>query len=784
MGVPILDSPEKALSCGLKVDKAPKTKAGIPLYYGEDFNFVLDNATNTAVPGNTGCGKTKDVIIPTLHQVISKGESAIIMDPKGDIQDHVSEEIDKNKYNVYTLDLIEPSSSPSGYNPLKTIYELYKSDKISNRDYAAQMLDDLWNSVYSVEPHTDPFWPHSAKNVAKGVTLSLFRFAEKNEVNLYSVSKMIVELEKKFADGMSATEGKLLFEALPDESIEKTLLAGFVGAANETRMSTYSVACHEVYPFFESEGTKRFLCRNDFDLLKIKFNKPTLIFISLPVESDRSDKLASIIISQLIRHLFHTATMKGGKLPIPWTLFLDEVGVLSSAIPALDRFMSTGRSHGIKTILALQSIEQLKAAFGEHKAAGIWGTINCVISFSSNDFITMEELSLRTGKTVFSLPHAAFLQPNISADALMDMPVGKAIAIWGNQKWLVNLRPYPDKNKVSNRLTRKPIDVDVHCFDMHALLEDALKVKMEKNLSNMPRLFPKYRPDYDDDDDDIDTASSDDEADEPEELPSSTKEISEELKALIDDNSFGEISELFAKNKKEDLLVKMILNIKKDNYSSNDDDRFRSSNNANSSDRLKDTLTCLSTRQLISNREGSFGHHLRLVSIPDSASVNSLAKEFSKSFPEICEYAWCTVLNNLPYIVNGKKKTPLNVISKALERCGGECEFVDDDMYYEAHDQHHIDSNDLYTDMARAMVRHNFELRHFYTNHVQINSCEHIAETAREIAAVSPEWDEFSLRAILRNRLPLTLNCETRSQADKIVSIIRKHEHGEAELHI
>lgn len=775
MSIPNLDSPEKALSCGLKEDKAPKTEAGTPLYYGEDSNYVLDNVTNTAAIGNTGCGKTEDVIIPTIHEVISKGGSALIMDSKGDIQNLLRAEIEKSKHKVYNLDLIEPSSSPSGYNPLKSIYELFKSDKISDRDYASQMLDDLWSSVYSVAPKEDPFWSHSAKNVAKGVTLSLFRFAEKNEVNLYSVSKMIVELEKKFADGMSATEGKLLFEALPDDSIEKTLLAGFVGAANETRMSTYSVACHEVYPFFESEGTKRFLCRNDFDLLKINFNKPTLIFISLPVESDRSDKLASIIISQLIRHLFHTATMKGGKLPIPWTLFLDEVGILSDAIPSLDRYMSTGRSHGIKTILALQSLEQLKAAFGEHKAAGIWGTINCVISFSSNDFITMQELSLRTGKTVFSLPNAAFLQPNISADALMDMPVGKAIAIWGNQKWLVDLKPYPDKNKVSNRLNRKPVDVDVHCFDMHALLEDALRVKMEKNRANMPRLFPKYRPDYDDDDyddddDDIDTASSDDEADEPEELPSSTKEISEELKALIDDKSFSDLSDIFSCANTGFYWLNLTARIKKQTGSS--------------LDIIKDTLKSVSIRQLINNRERSFSHHLRISNIGDSFFIDSLTGELSKGFPEICEYAWCAILSNLPYTVSFRTKAQLDTIKKVIEHGGGKSEVIDDDLYYEAYDAHHCDSDDFYKESALTSIRHNHNMRHAFKNHVTITTCQHIAETAREIASICPEWDAFTLRSIMRDRLPFTLNCETKAQADKIVSIICKHNNGDAVLHI
>jgi len=774
MAVEVLDKLEKALSCGLKPDEDPITKAGIPLYYGEKYKFVLDSVTNTCVVGNTGCGKTTGLIIPALHEVINKGESAIVMDPKGDILDHIRSEIDKTKYNLYQFDLIEPSSSPSGYNPIKPIFDLYRSDKITDRDYAFQMLDDIWSSVYSVEPNTDPFWCHSAKNVAKSVTLSLFRFAENCEINLFSVSKMIIDLENKIS---SSTEGKLLYETLPDDSIEKTFLAGFAGAANETRMSTYSVACHEVYPFFESEGTKRFLCRNDFDLLKIDFNKPTLIFISLPVESDRSDKLASIIISQLIRHLFHTATMRGGKLPLPWTMFLDEVGILSNAFPSLDRYMSTGRSHNIKTILALQSLEQFKAVFGDHKAAGIWGTINCVIGFSSNDFITMEELSLRTGKTVFSLPNASFLQPNIAANALQDMPVGKAIAIWGNQKWLVNLRPYPDNNKVSDRLTRKPVDVDVHCFDMYSLLEDALKVKMEKNIANMPRLFPKYRPKDDDDifdddeyDDDIDTASSDDEADEPEELTSGTEEISEELKALIDDKSFSDLSDIFSCANTGFYWLNLAARIKKQTGSS--------------LDIIKDTLKSVSIRQLINNRERSFSHHLRISNIGDSFFIDSLTGELSKGFPEICEYAWCAILSNLPYTVSFRTKAQLDTIKKVIEHGGGKSEVIDDDLYYEAYDAHHCDSDDFYTESALTSIRHNHNMRHAFKNHVTITTCQHIAETAREIASICPEWDAFTLRSIMRDRLPFTLNCETKAQADKIVSIICKHNNGDAVLHI
>ena len=275
MGIEELKTPEQAEKLGMH-HITENSKAGYEL-----FKEYLVYAINAIVLGITGIGKSKSVIIPYLKNVIRARESALVMDPKGEIRKYVKDFIDSEVYDVVDLDLIDPASSPNGFNPLAEIYRYYFSNDIKDRDYALQMMDDLFNSLYK-QSQDDPFWENSSINVAEAILMALLRYADKEEINLYSFAKMMTMLDQKHSKERSKTEADLLYDILPEESLEKILLAGYVGAASETRRSTFSVATHELSVFFKSEGIRNFLCRDDFDLTKVDLNKPTLIFISLP----------------------------------------------------------------------------------------------------------------------------------------------------------------------------------------------------------------------------------------------------------------------------------------------------------------------------------------------------------------------------------------------------------------------------------------------------------------------------------------------------------------------
>ena len=371
--------PTKENLADLKEANGKDTKAGFVLLNNGTTQYVNDTFINGLIGGNTGSGKTQSAVLPFLDQVIKKKESAIVMDPKDELLRSVHKSID-SEYQLFCINLRRPSYSMSGWDPLKAIRTLLKSDKPEERDMGYDMLNDLWDCVYSEDKTNDVFWPQSAKSFAKGLTLSLFKYADPEQMNIRSVSVMMQQSEER-VPRLSGIAAKGLYDLLPYGSIAKTNLGTYACACNETRGSIHSVAVNSMSAFCESEGIMSLLCRDDLSILDLDVSKPFLIFIVLPLESSRYDQLGGILVSQLVKYLYAAAYRLGGSLPIRTNLILEEIGAVAKAIPDLDRYMATGRSCNIRTVLVVQSLAQIEHAYGKEKSEAIKDCINLTIGF-------------------------------------------------------------------------------------------------------------------------------------------------------------------------------------------------------------------------------------------------------------------------------------------------------------------------------------------------------------------------------------------------------------------
>ena len=187
----------------------PVQGAGPVLFYENGKKYSDDGESHIAVIGRTGKGKSQCCSLPFERECLSKGESLIVLDPKGEGYRKNACYIPKD-YQNFCVDLRNPRQSRTKWNPLAMPYRLFKSDNPDDHDVASSMISELWNGVYPCDSHSDKFWPESAANYAKGLTYALFETQPEEYVNLNSVAVMMEQsLNGKLSPAREAVANRM-----------------------------------------------------------------------------------------------------------------------------------------------------------------------------------------------------------------------------------------------------------------------------------------------------------------------------------------------------------------------------------------------------------------------------------------------------------------------------------------------------------------------------------------------------------------------------------------------
>lgn len=318
--------------------------AGPVVYVENGRKYSDDSEAHIGVVGRTGKGKSQCCSLPFMREILQKGESLIMLDPKGEGYKMNACYI-PDDYQVFCVDFRNPRKSPTKWNPLSTPFRLFRSKDPDDNDIASSMLSELWNGVYPYDGHSDKFWTDSSVNYAKGLTYGLFETAAKEQINLDSVAVMMEQSEIRYAAG---TLLKAFYETLPLDSLAKRNLATYVTAPNETRASIHSVAASGLEVFSRSKGLMEMLSEDTLNIMDIDVNRPFILTIITPDETDVYDALSGLLISQFSQHLIRVAQEKGGKLPIRVNIILEELGSVGKSIPTLPNLMVASRSRNMR----------------------------------------------------------------------------------------------------------------------------------------------------------------------------------------------------------------------------------------------------------------------------------------------------------------------------------------------------------------------------------------------------------------------------------------------------
>ena len=430
---------EKFLTHSETVDAASPalTYTGIPLdYLGENRYAGTKREQHTIIVGDTGCGKTRRVIIPTIKLLGKTGESMVISDPKGELYQKTSRALKERGYEIRVLNMREPRRGDR-WNPLEMVETLYKSKDENMQDKGLIMLDEIIDQMGAcVQSDRDKFWEQVSKQFIKAVALTILEYAAPKTLNFRNIAlacnDILGVLNKKVTHGSSIfdddedwedSDFMKFYDELPDDSIIKQNFASTACvSADNTFTSIATLVFTMVNLYTRQESIKFLFSKTDFDIYALG-KRSMALFIILPDELLTLYPLATLFVSQIYSTLIDLAFNNGGMLPNKVNFILDEFANFTK-MPNISSMLTASRSRGIRFCLVVQDIDQLKYQYGEAASAIIYSNCQNLIFMGCRNAAFLKALVELSG--MYTEAYTGITRPLISITDFQSLEVGEA----------------------------------------------------------------------------------------------------------------------------------------------------------------------------------------------------------------------------------------------------------------------------------------------------------------------------------------------------------------------
>ena len=177
--------------------------AGIPLTHIDENTYATStDELHCFVIGDSGCGKTRRVILPTIRLLAKAGESMVISDPKGELYKTTSAALKDKGYSVQVLNFRNPSRGHR-WNPLGLIDELYHSENSEAKDKALMMLNDIVDVLQQESQEKKDYWTRAAGDLMRGISLIILNYGERGDLTFENIALTARAVHKQLNNSKS-----------------------------------------------------------------------------------------------------------------------------------------------------------------------------------------------------------------------------------------------------------------------------------------------------------------------------------------------------------------------------------------------------------------------------------------------------------------------------------------------------------------------------------------------------------------------------------------------------
>ena len=422
---------EKA-STIVRSDATELDYSGIPL----DVSTSGGNAYATSrdelhcfIIGDTGCGKTRRIIIPSIRLIGKTGESMVISDPKGELYRKTAGGLKQHGYDIKIVNMRNPGRGQR-WNPFALADKLYHSGNEEDYDRAMLIIEDIMEILRADnQSEHDPYWVNMAIQYIKGLAFLLLEHGEGS----LSFGRL-ADLDREMSS-MMAVKGKALagyIRSLEPGSPVKENLYGLADLLKEEISTTAGCVLSEAQSilaqYTRQQTVRKLLDASDFDMEDIG-RKSTALYIVLPDDSEALYPLATLMVKQIYSALVNIADGVGGKLPNKVSFILDEFANFTK-LPSIGSMLSASRSRGIRFILVCQNVGQLEHKYGEEDAETIRSNCRVWVYMGCRNLKFLEMLQYLSGTHVEK--YGGDKYPLMDIDMLQRLSMGE-IFVWNDR---------------------------------------------------------------------------------------------------------------------------------------------------------------------------------------------------------------------------------------------------------------------------------------------------------------------------------------------------------------
>lgn len=364
---------------------------GKQLYFtGED--------THSLIIGATRCGKTRNVVLPSLCLMALAGESMVLVDPKAELLLYSRPFLERLGYEVITIDFKWPKKS-NRYNFLQPVIDAVN---VGDMALAAMCARDVAAMMVPENTHTDPIWVDGQRStLIMGILVVVVDNKTRPEFqNLANVQRFISNMCKPVGKRDTLPLAQYLADC-PDEHPARIAMGVADIAPSKMRGSFYTSALTTL-DLFGDENIAAMTSATDFDISATGARKRA-IFIVLPDHKSTYYPLAALFVYQHYQALVEQSDLHGNRLPRRVNFVCDEFGNFVK-IPDFDKCITVGGGRGIRFHLFLQDMNQLDEKYGDKLGKTIRANAETWIYLQSDDPSTLRELSEKLGKYTIKSP--------------------------------------------------------------------------------------------------------------------------------------------------------------------------------------------------------------------------------------------------------------------------------------------------------------------------------------------------------------------------------------------
>lgn len=356
--------------------------------------YVTSGDIHVAIFGSTRAGKSRRILIPTIDVLLrGRRESALILDPKGELYGLCSEELRRRGVKVNRIDLRYTAHSDCR-NPMSEVVSLWDAirkekdpaAKLAMTAEVSQRVQDLVEMLFPTMPDegqakyfndgaraqirsaihyiaSSPFCPDEQKTLA---TVS-------RTLAMYADVQPLPQNDKRVFVPYEAMLEKLP----PDHPAVEAWAAGRGGTAKET--AQFASTAQGPLQLYRDPSVMRITSTTTTpldDLGRVR----SATFLIVPQDRPAYAGFANLYIQQSYSALSDLASECGGRLSQNVTIIGEEIGNLTP-IPDLAGKLGFGTGLGIRWVLVMQNLAKMQDRYGERPATDMIGNcgVQCLI---------------------------------------------------------------------------------------------------------------------------------------------------------------------------------------------------------------------------------------------------------------------------------------------------------------------------------------------------------------------------------------------------------------------